>query len=194
MYEVKKYLKIVNESNLSSEEFNLLYSLFRSKDSDEIYEEFLKYWKLNFNKYNYANIIAKLEEQEFILNLNKKGELNINKIQPLQKFTDLIIVDIDSAYEQALSCYPMYLNIDNKKRLAKGGNHERLKQYYYDIITKGGDKVLHERFKCLTKLYHTNNIYAERNWENWLNSFNYIAKDIEEDIANDKYRDAINNL
>lgn len=194
MYNTEKYLKLLNSNALTAEEFHVAYGIFQSKTSNEIYQQFLEYWMVNREMIISLNILRNLENDGWIINNNLSDEnIKLNRISATEKFEKLIIVDSDRAYEQAINSYPTYLIINNQKRIAKSGDHERLKKYYYQNVISGGDLALHQRFIYLTSLYHKKK-NAERNWENWITNYKYIADEIERDIQNNKYDDIINDL
>lgn len=175
-------LSTLNLNGLCAEEWWFCHCLFISKKETEVFnKEWLAYMQATKTKINFSKIIKSLSDKEFIINLNKGDELLVEKIITTDKFQKIVEIDIDQAFNEVLEVYPNYLQItgqQSKKVLAKTGNLDELKIYYFKFVIKSS-RFEHERFISLTEMYHENKKYADMGLDRWLKSWSAISKSIE---------------
>lgn len=147
-------LKKINENDLTIEQFFCGYLIHLSKEKiTEVNKEFEKYFKKQVKNINFLKNVDVLEEHGFIKNGNvDPNNYKFENIQILPKFTDLLIVEKDKAWEQVLELYPMYGWINNNKVFLHKQDG-KLKDYYFNHILKGGNIHLHEKFLAIID-YH----------------------------------------
>jgi len=158
--DIKKKVERLNELNLSVEEFEFLYmiQLYRNERAGGktgFTEHFELYYEKNKTKYNYNKFLSKYEELGYIINNNKEGDKVIlfNKIQILDKFNSIFIIDIDECWKEVVDIYPKFIYVNDKKIMAQTTKVD-LKSIYYRLVAKGGDKQAHQEFLALTDWFY----------------------------------------
>ena len=205
------YLKVQNflvENNLTWEELGILYTIYAKTQNREYAilakTYYTKEYQASYNKKNvpqqWGDMIENLIHRGFLEDYRKQEErdskaIPLSKLVVTDKFLQILIIDKDSAYEQALGCYPDYLHINGHPVLAKTNtNNQQLKDLFYKDILKGGNKQLLDRFIYITleiheafmdysrsedKVVYTFNKPATRGWKSYLESFEVIANEFE---------------
>lgn len=188
--DVKKALVICNENNLSFEELFFCYLLLFNEENrqSEFNLMFKQYYGNNKIIHSYkTNIIDALVEAGFIVNYNKdNNNFRLDKIVITNKakselFDSDKFITIDEAWNDVMKAYPKVMIIHNKRINARTSNNiTKLKQYYYNDVIKGSNK-LHREFIELTLIhfgehrdklgYCDDNVYAQMGIEKYINSW-----------------------
>lgn len=157
-------LKKINENDLTIEQFFCGYLIHLSKEKiTEVNKEFEIYFKKQIKKVNFLKNVDVLEEKGFIKNGNVDPQTyKFENIQILNKFTELLIVEKEKAWEQVLELYPMYGWINNKKVFLQKQD-QKLKDYYFNHILKGGNIRLHEKFLAIIDYYFEDKVESFSN-------------------------------
>ena len=211
------YLKVQQflvDSDLLWEELGILYTIYSKKQNKEYATLAKKYYSKEFYSLerkkqiplNWVSIVENLIDKGFIEDFRTEEEkadtdkIQITKLSITDKFVKLLVMDKDTAYKEALACYPDTGIIDKNGVQTKyftklGANNQDLKDFFYKEILKGGNLLLLNRFKFITLEIHDgyqkidNNtkevkyefsIMATMGWKKYLESFDeVIAKDFE---------------
>lgn len=190
-------LKLINENDLTIEQFYCGYLIHLSKEKvTEVNKEFEIYFNKHSQDINFLGNVDLLEEKGFIKNGNVEPDVyRFENIQILDKFTSLLIVEKDLAWREVLEVYPMYGYINDKKIFLQK-HDDKLKNYYFNNILKGGDVRQHEKFLVILDYYFQDKVeqsstlktlhYSEQcmSLANFLHSWDSISKIIMDEINN----------
>lgn len=191
--DIKKKVAMLNELDLSVEEFEFLYmiQLYRNERAGGktgFTEHFELYYEKNKSKYKYKKFLEKYEELGYIINNNKETDTVIlfNKIQILDKFNSIFIIDIDECWNQVKEIYPKFIYVNDKKIMAQTTKVD-LKSVYYRLVAKGGDKQAHSEFLALTDwFYESQDVSAKAGamgLERWIMSWDTLKPTLEASIG-----------
>lgn len=155
----KRKIKLLNDLNLSNEEFDFLYmvQLYQNdrmlKDSEFI-QDFSLYVEINKSKFDYIKLVKLAEEKGYLINLNQKDDLKIELLKISDRFKSIFIMDIDVMWRKVIEMYPKFMIINDRPAPLHGITNPNIKQYYFTTITGGGDKAQHEEFISLLEYYY----------------------------------------
>lgn len=182
----KKKVELLNQLELSNEEFDFLYMIQIYRNEMHLLEsqfivEFQKYYLINKHKYKYSLFFKKYENLGYIINLNKdEKDIDFTKIIIQDRFKTIFILDIDKCWEEVKSLYPSHMYIYDRLATLQMSKRD-LKSLYYNVVIKGGDKYLHEEFISLTENFYSGQKKTTRSdacsLEKWLMSWDSM-KDI----------------
>lgn len=191
---VKEIIVLLNELNLSNEEFYFLYLIHKYNVDKKLHDtkftkEFELYYEKNKNKYNYYKFLQKYEEAGYIINVNKGEEVFFNKISVTDRFKSIFIIDIDECWEEVKRLYPKKILVGNNYIFAQSSSHKDLKKDYYNLITKGGDKQLHYKFLAAIDLFYNGDTNSSdkagaMKLEKFIYSFDELAPVIFDELDN----------
>lgn len=181
-----RLIDFLNQNGLSGEEFIILYLIYKDKHEDNVNEKFNTYIENNKGKFDYKDLLNKLQQNEFIINYNKTG-YNLSKIKVADKFIEMLFVDQDIAFAEVIAIYPKRVEIQESKYIKQAvyptfQDSDRL--LYHNFI--GGRRDKHIRFLAITEQYiEKNGGRAPYKFENYINNFEGVAMMFEEINSND---------
>lgn len=208
MIDLNKTLKFLNEHKITFEELGILLTIYYRNQKTDINKEAKTYYESNsfysdtVNKRNipikWKDLTENLIERGFIIDyrtpLEKKNskEIKLKYLRISSKFIDIFFVNKEDSYKYAISLYPDWIDLGNKKAPSKLGNEEQLSKLFYDVILEGGSKerfnafchVTKELFDYCPEYDEDYNViggkptkYANMKWENYLKIFKQIEED-----------------
>lgn len=180
---------MLNNLDLSTEEFEFLYmiQLYRNErggSKTAFTEHFELYYEKNKTKFNYNKFLSKYEKLGYIINNNKEDApvILFNKIQILEKFNSIFIIDIDECWKEVVQLYPKFIYVNDKKIMAQTTKVD-LKSIYYRLVAKGGDKNAHNEFLALTDWFYggeqTSAKAGAMGLERWIMSWDTLKPTLE---------------
>ena len=180
---------MLNNLDLSTEEFEFLYMIQlykneRSGSKTAFTEHFELYYEKNKTKFNYNKFLKKYEKLGYIINTNKEDApvILFNKIQILEKFNSIFIIDIDECWKEVVQLYPKFIYVNDKKIMAQTTKVD-LKSIYYRLVAKGGDKKAHHEFLALTDWFYggeqTSGKAGAMGLERWIMSWDTLKPTLE---------------
>jgi hypothetical protein len=153
-----KKITFLNNARLTNEEFAFAQYINISKEhGDKTNErfniEFKKYHELNKDEVNYDKILQSLKQKGYITYIVKDGILKFADVVITEKFTGMFHIDMDSCWNEVKQIFPLQIYIQDKWIPAQTTKSRTLKEDYYELVTHGGDKFLHQEFIALTELF-----------------------------------------
>lgn len=154
MIDANEFIKKLNTLKLSAEHYCFAHFLLLNKEEqhkkNKVFNyDFGTYWNINKNFHNYKKLIDDLEEKGYIVNNNTTDDYSIDKIIVTKLFKEVVFVESEEAWQEVLQTYPRWMIIDKngkKTQIPANTQDAFLKKQYYDQITKGGNKALHDYF------------------------------------------------
>lgn len=159
--DAKKTINLLNDLKLSYEEFHFLYLIQMYKNEKTIRDtaftlNFELYYEINKKKYNYKKFIDKYESLGYVINNNKPDAKDIlfTKMVVTDRFKSIFIFDIDECWKQVKEIYPKQMWVDGGWFFTMTSSRPTLKEDYYRLVTKNGDRFLHEEFISVTEYFY----------------------------------------
>lgn len=147
---VNEYVSFMVKQKLSTNQFLLLYLLhcenyFKSKDG-------LKYKTIgNIYKWSEQGEGWTLEEVEdlikkdYVFGIKTSGTYPIDQLLLTQKFSDLMFINSNFAFDEILEIYPDSFLIQNQTVFTKAGDLDKVRENYFKLIK--GSLIKHEEIK-----------------------------------------------
>lgn len=159
--DARKVIKLLNELKLSHEEFYFLYLIQMYKNEKTLHAtafttNFELYYEINKKKYKYSKFLDKYESLGYIINNNipDADPILFNKLAITDRFKSIFISDIDVCWAEVKDIYPNKIWVNDKSFFTMVATRGSLKEDYYRLITKNGDRFLHEEFISLTEWWY----------------------------------------
>lgn len=150
-----EFLNFLVTHDITAEQYLICYTVMIQHDGKANHQPILNLAKKyrGTKKVKFVPLIENLIEKGFIENNNPKGEIKIKSLYVTEKFKNLLYVDIDLCFKQALAVYPDYIEANGTRYASKmyDKGTEALKKLYYTNVTKEGMKSEHELFIKLIK-------------------------------------------
>ena len=191
--DARKIVKLLNDLKLSHEEFYFLYLIQMYKNERTLHEtaftkNFELYYEINKKKYTYNKFLAKYESFGYIINNNKPDAdpILFNKLVITDRFKSIFISDIDECWKQVKEIYPKKMWVNDGYYFTATATRGSLKEDYYRLVTKNGDRFLHEEFISLTEFFYDGDRdKTDKKGAMKLEKWIYSWEDIKDTILND---------
>jgi hypothetical protein len=181
-------IKEANSFKLSIEQLCFCKYLYYSKDvnNTQLASLYIDYYGNNREFHNYEKIVDVLVKSGYVENNNIAGEYYFKKMFVTKSFLKDEIIDIDTAWFDVVSNYPLFLTINNRAQSLHTTKHPNLKKYYYHNVIKGGNKNLHEKVLFVINMKYDNKktITNGVGLEKFLLSFDSMVLEIEHEANN----------
>ena len=171
MINLKETFDFLNLNNLTFEELGILLTIYYKNESKDISERAKVYYSQSSvyedlkNKriipIQYKDIVENLIEKKFIEDYRSDADRDankilLNKIKVTELFTDIYFIKKGDAYAYAKSLFPKMGKIEKpggriETYSAHAVDNEKMKEYFYTTLLKGGQKKLFEEFCYITK-------------------------------------------
>lgn len=190
---IKEKIKLINKIGLSFEEFDLIYSIYLCQQERGINNEFNKdfdnYYDINKFKFDYPKFIKRAESEgllEYHGNINTDKKLSFNKILITEKFKNGLTLDINECWKEVIAVYPKKIYVEGKEFSTKQATVD-LKLLYFNKVTQGGNRLLHQEFVGLTDVFYSNDRPVSYRagsvkLEKWIMSWENTKEDIREEL------------
>lgn len=149
--DIDKYVDFLCKHRLSESQFLILWLVY-TKDKNNL-NKYIQV-KGNFSKHDIHYLI----DCKFLDYYNDRdiinGNFNMIDFQVSEKFSKIVIIDEDDAYEELCSVYPKWMEVKGTKWPMIKGDPMKIGKSYYKAIK--GNKLAHQRVIDITIKYFKN--------------------------------------
>lgn len=153
--DINKYVDFLTINKLSEHQFLILWLVY-TKDQENIKK--LKNCR-GFDIHAIEYLITHKWLDDFGLVKDNQHTFNIYDFIVTDKFTKVVVIDEDDAYEELVAVYPKWMTIQGIKRPAANGDPYKLAKEYFKYYK--GNRIAHNRVIDITERYFKNNPVVE---------------------------------
>lgn len=150
--DIDKYVDLLCENAITEHQFLILW-LVHTKDETNI-----KKYKSRFGDFNVSQILDLIDRgllDDFGTIKDGKQQINIYNFIVTDKFTKVVIIDEEDAYEELVIVFPKWFNIKGQNFSTRNSdpykNAKEYKRYHKN------NRLAHERVLRITKSYYSSN-------------------------------------
>jgi hypothetical protein len=174
--DIDKYVDFLTANEISEHQFLILW-LVQNKDINNI-----KKYKLKFKQFNVEEILD-LIDRGFIDDfgvVRDKQEFDIFNFLVTDKFSKLVTIDYQDAYDNLVMVYPKWVTVQGRKYPTITGDPLKLSKEY--LKYHKNNRLATERVERITKEYFANPNAVVTNIEKYI--LNRLWNIYEEEIVN----------
>lgn len=149
--DIDKYVDFLTTNSINEHQFLILW-LVHTKDLANISKYKAKFG--NFNVGDINDLIDRHWIDDFGLIKNDQRTFNIYDFIVTDKFTKIVLIDEEDAYEELVQAYPKWLSIKGVKFPTLTGDPYKLAKEYQKYIKR--NRLAHERVIRITTEYFKN--------------------------------------